>query len=562
MKWIVREDRSNLGDTLLSRVICNRDLAITKFNKYSISDLNSHQNLFNIDKFVNLVESFKKSNSKVFIHGDFDVDGISATALLWRFLYEELNLNVIPFIPDRFTDGYGLTRNSIENIVAQGGEVIITVDCGIKDGEIINEFSDSIKFIVTDHHTLLPEENINTDNKDYFVKVEEYYVPSKALCVIHPKLSYVTQNIEISGSMVAFKLCLALTEYFKLNVDLGKYIALATLGTVCDVMPLIGDNRIITALGLKEITNRKCIGLNALIDINGLSNKTLTTYDIGFIIGPRLNAAGRLESAMTSLRLLCTNSYDYALKLAQKLNLLNLKRQQETDRLLKTVENLINVTSSNFLYAYDYNWPEGIIGLVAGKLAEKYNKPIAVGTILEDSIKASARSIDGFNITKKIGSLSKYLQRYGGHEKAAGFTLLYSNAQTFFSELTSIANEEITNDMLEKKIYIDLEIKPSEINIENYMQLSLLEPFGYGNTRPMFLIKSVKLMDIKHFSKVSKFTFIRDNIIFSGFSFEKFDVFMNPQKDFDLVFYMDFDEYIQNTSVQIIDIKQSSLHCN
>jgi len=557
MKWILREDRSSTNFSLLDRVIYNRGLFNLKIGNYSITDLDSFQNLFNIDIFVKLIEEFKKKNVKIFIHGDFDVDGISATALLWRFLYEELNLNVIPFIPDRFTDGYGLTKSSIENIIDQGGEVIITVDCGVKDGEIIHEFSDRIKFIVTDHHTLLLEENINTDNKDYFVKVGEYYVPSKALCVIHPKLSSVMGNVEISGSMVALKLCLALVEYFKMNIDLGKYVALAALGTVCDVMPLVEDNRIVTTLGLKEIANRKCVGLNALIDTNGLSNTTLTTYDIGFIIGPRLNAAGRLESAMTSLRLLCTNSYDYALKLAQKLNLLNSKRQQETDRLLKTVENLISVSSGNFLYAYDYNWPEGIIGLVAGKLAEKYYKPIAVGSILQDSIKASARSIDGFNITKKIGSLSKYLQRYGGHEKAAGFTLPYSNAQTFFSELTSIANEEITNDMLEKKLYIDLEIKPNEINIENYMQLSQLEPFGYGNTRPMFLIKSVKLMDVKHFSKVSKFTFIRDNIIFSGFSFEKFDVLMDMHGEYDLVFYMDFDGYAKNISIQIVDTRIS-----
>lgn len=435
---------------------------------------------------LNAIENKKK----IFIHGDFDVDGITATSLLWDYLYRKLGADITPFIPSRFYEGYGLTENSLDQLIEKGAELIISVDCGIKDIELVNKYSDKVKFIITDHHTIRDWSEDIVDAK----KVENFAVSDKALATIHPGLNSECFR-EISGAMVAFKLVHGINKLIDNKFDLSEYTQFAALGTVCDVMPLVDENRTIVKIGLEEMRKTKNVGLKSLFNISTIDQNSIDTYHIGFVLGPRLNAAGRLGSALDAVRLLSTHSAQTAKELATKLNNLNTERQDLTKKYFEIAEEklLKDFEQKKIAFIYGEEWPEGIVGLIAGKLTEKYHKPILIGSLNNGIIKASARSIEGFNISSALRDSSGHLIRFGGHAQAAGLSLNAENFNSFVETLDEIASNDINLEKQEKNVYIDALIDMEFINEIDVTSLLSLAPFGMENKIPLLVIKNITL---------------------------------------------------------------------
>jgi len=500
MRWILPPNTNqSIADLLYSkRNIQDKE----KFFNPKVEDLYNPLFLHDMDKAVKIISTYIAEKKKIFIHGDFDVDGISATSLLWSFLYRELNANVLPYIPNRFTQGYGLSEESINSIIDLEGDLIITVDCGVKDIELVNKYSDKIKFIITDHHTLLTlESEVHVNGGK---QVNEFIVANSALAVVHPKLNNYPFK-ELCGAAVAWKLCSALNITLNLGLDMEKYIDLAALGTVCDVMPLVDENRIIVVKGIKQIKSTTNIGLKTFIDELKIDKNKIDTYHIGFIIGPRLNASGRMGDAIDAVRLLTTKSSTLAKTLLKKLNNLNSLRQDLTQEYLLLAEKQIVKQKDSKLYlVYGLEWPEGIIGLIAGKLIEKYNRPVIVGSLKNDRVKASARSVDLFHISNNLSKLAKHLISYGGHAQAAGLTFKLENLDYIFKELAKQSALSISDDGLEKKIVVDAVLTNRQNLNEVAKLINKFGPFGHGNPKPKLAIMDVRIMDFKFIGKDKK----------------------------------------------------------
>lgn len=490
MKWILPEQNTdNIIEWLFqTRNIKDRE----KFFNPTINDLYDPFLLYGVDDAVKAISEAVKNQKKIYIHGDFDVDGMTSTSILWNFLYRDLNAHsTLPFIPNRFTDGYGLSEDNIKRIVDEGGELIITVDCGIKDIELINRYSDIVDFVITDHHTIRKSE----DNIEGSKKVGDFLISAKAKGVIHPQLNPDYPFKEICGAFVAWKLCQALNEYMKTGVDMTKYLDLVALGTVCDVMPLIDENRCVVKLGIEQFKNTQNIGLKKLIKISGIDQKQIDTYHLGFILGPRLNASGRLETAMDGVRLLTTQSDNYAEQIARKLDELNRSRQDLTRKYLEIAEERIQseLDKQKIHFIYGEEWPEGIVGLVAGRLTEKYNRPVLIGSLKDGVIKASARSIPEFHIANTLKELNKYLIAHGGHAQAAGLTLSYDSFESFYNDLSRVALEQIEDSFLEKSLVIDAVGNINSLDLNLAEDILRFAPFGSHNAKPVIALLSLKI---------------------------------------------------------------------
>lgn len=474
---------------VISRILVERGIDTkTKLNKFlnpKSEDLYDPFLIPDMKKAVNRILSAKEKGEKVAVYGDYDADGVTATSILWDFLYRQLGLDVIPYIPSRFTEGYGLNKEAIQELEAQGISLIISVDCGVKDKEIVKEFS-NLDFIITDHHTLPDDQNF-----DY--------------PVVHPKRDISKYPFQdICGAVVAWKVVDAIAKSQKdMKLDSLKYIDLASIGTVCDVMPLIDENRTIVSLGLKQLSDTPNTGLKILLQKLDLYGKEISTYDIGFIIGPRINAAGRLDSALNAVRLFATQNERRAEEYTSNLDNLNIERQELTIDMLSQAEEILipDIEKKKLLFVFGEGWNEGVIGLVAGRLCEKYNRPVICATIQEDIAVASARSIGSFNITEALGRNSKLLKRYGGHVQAAGFSLDPEHITELKSALEKIADEEISEQDMDKVIKIDEEIKLEEINNELVEWLEKLEPYGFGNPTPVFQITKLKILSKRSLGK-------------------------------------------------------------
>jgi single-stranded-DNA-specific exonuclease len=384
-----------------------------------------------------------------------------------------------------------MSEASITAIKAKSGDLVISVDCGIRDTDLIAKHrektgnSDGIDFIVTDHHELgekLPR-----------------YVP--VIHPDHPKGSYQFRNI--SGAAVAWKIVAALQKR-KNNWKQVKWekvpgLDLVAMSTVCDIMPLYDENRVFVKFGLEDMRNSGRIGLRNMMREADISPSELKAYHLGFILGPRLNAAGRIGDATDALRLLVTQKESQAKKLAAVLSSLNKKRQGMTEDLLKEVRQMIENegTGKHLYFAYGDDWPEGIIGLAAGKIQEEFNHPVIVLSRGKTSSRGSARSISGFSIINAIEKSSDLLENFGGHDQAAGFTVDNSNIEKFKAELQEIAAKELKKTDFIKEIEADVLVDASELDW-NYWEASKdLAPFGYANRKPRFWVEDAVIAGIK-----------------------------------------------------------------
>lgn len=446
-----------------------------RFINPQLTDMYSPCLLKDMDKATQRIKSAITKNEKIMIYGDYDVDGINSVTVLIQAL-REMKAQVSYYLPNRFIDGYGISMTGIEEAHNQGVSLIITVDCGISailEIERANHLG--IDVIITDHH------EVKSD------------IP-RALAIINPKQQdcpYPNKNL--SGVGVAMKLACKILEQ---PYPADSFIELACLGTIADVLPIIGENRIIVSHGLKLLSETKNIGLKALIKVSDISNRKITTGDIGFKLAPRLNAAGRIEDANLALRLLLTSSPQDAQQIAEELNKKNIQRQHLQNEIFEQAKKGIVIDDSMpVIVVAGEEWHSGVIGIVASKIVDAYHRPTVVISYADRNGigKGSCRSIPGFNILKALTQCEDLLDTYGGHHQAAGLTISVDKIDRFRQQINDYACEILTQDALIPSLDV-MEIGLDEISILATSEIeNLLAPFGICNSRPVFLSSGLKL---------------------------------------------------------------------
>jgi single-stranded-DNA-specific exonuclease len=420
------------------------------------------------------------SAEPIAIYGDYDADGITATAILVQGL-SSLGGTVIPYIPHRLTEGYGLKTTALENLRQQGIGLVVTVDCGITSlAEVKRARRMGLDIVVTDHHTPLPE------------------IPP-AVAIVNPKMNGSEYPFtELTGAGVAFKLLQALYQSVGREDQLEELVDLAALGTVADMSPLLGENRYLVKEGLMLMNYRPRPGISALIDQTGTGGGNLDTESISWMIAPRLNAAGRLEHAMHSYKLLMTESSIEARRLARWLEQKNSERQKLTaSTLAQAREQVISRGISSLLMASDRDYFIGIAGLVASRLAEEFYRPAIVIKMGEKLSSGSCRSIPDFNIIAALKESRHLLSQFGGHSQAAGFTLPTRNLPQLEEELLSLATTQLSGVDLRPSLDMDTETALSRLGGDTFQTTQQMAPFGRGNPEPTYLSRQVEVVNCR-----------------------------------------------------------------
>ncbi len=447
----------------------------------NVNDLEDPFNLENMEQAVDLIIKNIKERKSILIHGDYDADGITSLALLYRALsYVYDRTKIIPYIPNRFSEGYGFSENSIILAKETNSKLIITVDCGITGiNEVKKAIEENIDVIITDHH-------------------EPLNILPQASYIIHPKISPKYNFKQLTGVGVTYKLILAL--YKKLNINLNRLLwdlDLVALGTIADMGDLIYENRILVKYGLEVLKKSKKAGIKAIKSIAGIKNK-ISPWHISFIIAPRINAAGRISDPIYSFKLLTSKEGKEVQKLSKILDELNRKRQEEQRKIFKLALMQAKEKLNNYVLVLSgYGWHEGVIGIVASKICEKFNRPTIIITKLGELSKGSCRSIEGFHIQKALMELSYLLEEFGGHKLAAGFTIRTENIEKFEKEIEKIARRELKEYQLKKVYNYELELKPSDINEQFIIDYPKLHPFGIGNEHFVFLHRNLKVISLE-----------------------------------------------------------------
>jgi len=481
-KWVLPK---NDKGSFLERLLEGREISDTeKFLNPNISVLENFSSLYDVESASKTILKAVKEGKKIYIHGDFDADGICATALLWKFLYKDLaefldiKIDVLPYIPDRGEQGYGLTESSLDDIKGQGGEFVITVDCGIRDLELIKEYKD-ISFIITDHHQ--PPEDFNTKHK--YPIVHQMY----------PKHEY--SNQKICGTTIVFFLIQQIKKEVGMEYGITEDtegLDLVALATVTDIMPLTEENRVLVNFGLKQINKNPRVGIEKLCEVSKVEPKDIDTYHLGFLIGPRINVAGRIGDPLKAVKLLISQDPKLCTDIAYELNDLNFRRQEMTKEALEKSEKEVEKEDRILIY-FDEDIHEGIVGLVAGKLQEKFHIPSLVITKLDEELRGSARSILGFNVTQALEESSEFLDRFGGHAQAAGFSLKEKNLKKFIKKMQEIAKRDIIDEMLISELKIDMVISTEDISYDLLNAINKLKPYGYGNSKPKLMMSNLEV---------------------------------------------------------------------
>lgn len=424
------------------------------------------------------------AGEKVAVYGDYDIDGVSSTAVIMELL-EVHGLKPVSYIPDRRTEGYGVNQPALEQLKSQGVTLVITVDCGITAVKEIAWAADNgIDVVVTDHHE--PQDRI----------------PDRAVAVVDPKREGDRYPFkDLAGVGVAFAVVRALQSRTGVpEVGREKWLLdLVALGTVCDVMPLVGENRTLVRYGLIVLRKTKRVGLVALMQSAGIEPESVRAFHLGYVLGPRLNAAGRMEHANFSLELLLTKDPIVAQQLAFQLEELNHQRQLEQQRITEEANSLAEeYTSDPVLVLADSSWPGGVVGIVASKLAERWDKPTLILEVRDGVAKGSGRSAVGYPLIDGITANADLFDKFGGHEGAAGFTLPADNLNLLRQGLNEHFLEvepDLEDSSTRREADLSLE-DATQLNWELYNSLQLLEPFGHGNAQPVFEAGGLKVVSV------------------------------------------------------------------
>lgn len=581
-KWMMKNIKADFNgfasalsiSPILGKLLINRDIYnlkdAEKFLNPSLEALNSPLDLKDMDKAIDLIKEHIDENKKILIVGDYDVDGVISTYILFSGL-NDFGANVDYHIPDRINEGYGINESIIRKAKEMKVDLIITCDNGIAALEQIKLAKElDLKVIVTDHHDISFVEN-ESGHRDYVLPLAD--------AVVNPKRSDCDYSFKkLCGAGIAFKLIQAL--YIKRGKDeeeAFKYLEFAAIATVCDVVDLVDENRIIVKNGLSMINNTKNIGLKALIQEVGLEEKEIGAYHLGFIIGPSINATGRLESAIIALKLLLAKEEQSARELAERLHNLNIERQNITSEGLEKAIDIIESSSlirDNVLVVYIPEVHESVAGIIAGRIREKYNLPSIVLTKAQEGVKGSGRSIEGYNMFEELLKCKHLLAKFGGHPMAAGLSLEEYNINSLREELNR--NCTLTEEDIMPEVNIDMQMNFKDITLELAEEIAYLEPYGKANSKPNFAEKSIsvhratvlgknrnvlklklysrksnKFMEAIYFGDIEKF----NDLIVEKYGSDILERVYNGDNNpvlLDLVFNIGINEYMGNRSIQLI----------
>ena len=447
------------------------------------------------------------------VFGDFDTDGISGTALLTRGL-ENLGLEVFPYVPHRVDEGHGISVQSLEFFSSKGVTLLMTVDCGVSSGEEIQKALDmGIETIITDHHTAV-------DN-----------LPN-ATAIVNPSFPDSPYPFKyLTGVGTAFKVMQALYQRKGIELPEELYVYV-TLGTISDVGLMRNENRYLVSKGMDVLRKSEFVSIDALIKASNSSKRNLSTQDMSFGIIPRINVAGRLDHANLSLMLLLTSDETEANRLAQKLDEMNKKRQHLTEEAMqeaeKQIKNDFKDGIPSIIFAGKSNWIPGILGLIAGRLSEEYNRPAIVASGDGEMFRASARSIPEFNMIQALDMCSDRFEQYGGHPMAAGFSIRKDNLREFRKEMSVVADEFMFGVDVGTTLTIEAEISPSWVNSDTLSFLNAMEPYGEQNREPIFMTSSMNIVDAKRVGANKnhlKMTMEYQGRLYDGIAFRQGDRF-------------------------------------
>ena len=518
-KWMVynkKADFQKIGsefgiDPVIARLIRNRDIQdmkeIRSYLYGTLAEIPSPWKMKDMERAVQILQKKITQKKKIRIIGDYDIDGVTATCILLKGL-KRLNANVDTYIPDRVKDGYGMHEQLINKALEDGIDTILTCDNGIAAAaEIEYAKKEGLTVIVTDHHDIPFR-----DTEDGRI-----WIIPKADAVVNPKQNdCLYPNKNICGTVVAWKLIWALYERLEIDSDeIWDFLELAAIATVGDVMDLQGENRIIVKEGLKKLSSTSSEGLKALICVNNLEGAEITAYHVGFVIGPCINASGRLDTAARSLELLLADNMEDAMKLADDLYDLNQSRkamtEQGKEQAIQSIEEN-NLGKDRVLVVYLPDCHESLAGIIAGRIREAYNKPVFVLTKGADGVKGSGRSIEAYSMYEELVKCSDLLTQFGGHPMAAGLSMEEKNVELFRRRLND--NCTLTEQDLIPKIMIDVPMPISYLSKKLTEQLKVLEPFGKGNSKPLFAQKNLRAVGICVFGRnrnVAKMLLIDEN---------------------------------------------------
>lgn len=518
-KWMVynkKADFQKIGsefgiDPVIARLIRNRDIQdmkeIRSYLYGTLAEIPSPWKMKDMERAVQILQKKITQKKKIRIIGDYDIDGVTATCILLKGL-KRLNANVDTYIPDRVKDGYGMHEQLIDKALEDGIDTILTCDNGIAAAaEIEYAKKEGLTVIVTDHHDIPFR-----DTEDGRI-----WIIPKADAVVNPKQNdCLYPNKNICGAVVAWKLIWALYERFGIDSDeIWDFLELAAIATVGDVMDLQGENRIIVKEGLKKLSSTSFEGLKALICVNNLEGAEITAYHVGFVIGPCINASGRLDTAARSLELLLADNMEDAMKLADDLYDLNQSRkamtEQGKEQAIQSIEEN-NLGKDRVLVVYLPDCHESLAGIIAGRIREAYNKPVFVLTKGADGVKGSGRSIEAYSMYEELVKCSDLLTQFGGHPMAAGLSMEEKNIELFRRRLND--NCTLTEQDLIPKIMIDVPMPISYLSKKLTEQLKVLEPFGKGNSKPLFAQKNLRAVGIRVLGRnrnVAKMLLIDEN---------------------------------------------------
>jgi single-stranded-DNA-specific exonuclease len=479
---------------LLAQILINRGITDTAeasvFLRPKLTELIDPSKMPGIEPAVQRLKQAIANKEKITIYGDYDVDGITGVAILWQVL-TMLGADVDYYIPHRIDEGYGLNAEAIRTLAKSGTGLVVTVDCGVTafgSAEVAAQLG--LDLIITDHHQLDP-------------------MLPQATAIVHPALEESYPNQDSAGAMVAFKLAWAIANEFnpgrRLEPKLREFMlsatSLAAMGTVADIVDLRGENRVLTSYGLKALPDCKLSGIEALIETAGLTGHSLDSFHIGFRLAPMLNAAGRMGHARLAVELLTSESPIRSMQIAEYLKEQNSLRQQCERKIFKQacemiVERDMNHPDRKSIVLVNENWHTGVIGIVASRIVDKFYRPTIMinAADAENGIaQGSGRSIPGFCLLSAIRACSQHLNSFGGHKMAAGITIAIEKIDQFAAELEDYAKQNLSENDIAAKLYIDAEVPLETFRMETVSELQLLGPFGQSNPEPTFTTKGVRL---------------------------------------------------------------------
>ena len=563
-KWVLtakRADFAGIGhkfgiDQVTARLIRNRDVIqeedIRKYLYGNLEDLPSPWLLKDMEKAVGILEGKIREGAKIRIIGDYDIDGVTSTFILLKGL-TRVGAKVDTYIPDRVADGYGIREHLIHKAAQDGIDTIVTCDNGIAAAKEIESAKEKgMTVVITDHHEI-PYRDTE--------KGREYILPP-ADAVINPRQPDCPYpNKKLCGAVVAFKMISALYDRMGIpEKELEDYLELAAIATVGDVMDLQGENRILVKEGLKRLPHTKNKGLWALIEANGLEGGRISAYHVGFVLGPCINASGRLDTASRSLALLKTESMDEAAKLAGDLTALNESRKALTEKGKNEAIELVETTELKEDRVIEIILPdchESLAGIIAGRIREKYNKPAFVLTRGETCVKGSGRSIEGYSMYEELVKCADLMVQFGGHPMAAGLSLEEKNVDVLRRRLNE--NCTLTEEDLRPKVVIDVPMPVSYITKKLIGEIGLLEPFGKGNTKPLFAQKNLRVLECRVLGKnrnVAKFRLMDesgagiDGVYFG--EAEEFASYVRGKERISVTYYPEINRYMGRESIQAV----------